>query len=185
MARRNGEKETASRRMGIQCCTMGYDCSCATSALGDGHLCWPFIPAAVWLADTGTAGQANLLVFLHCSNRFSRTPSHKPLVNKSDVAEESNERLPPPAQSHEAPALEWAQIGQQKRLDRDQNTGQFTIPAKLAGMDAPASISLTQADSGQAGQESFFTQSERAALSTDSGPVARYESSVSRLTAQW
>ena len=48
---------------------------------------------------------------------------------------------------------------------------------KLAGMDAPASTSLTQTDLGQAGQESFFTQSERAALSTDSGPVARYESS--------
>ena len=31
-------------------------------------------------------------------------------------------------------------------------------------MVEPVSISLTQTDSGQAGQESFFTQDERAAL---------------------
>ena len=49
--------------------------------------------------------------------------------------------------------------------------------ANIAEMEPPASTSLIQTDSGPAGQESFFTQSERAALSTDSGPVARYESS--------
>ena len=44
------------------------------------------------------------------------------------------------------------------------NTGQFTIPAMLAGMDAPVSTSLIQTDSGQAEQESFFTRDERATL---------------------
>ena len=28
-------------------------------------------------------------------------------------------------------ALEWAKQGHQKRLDRDENTGQFTIPANM------------------------------------------------------
>ena len=61
-------------------------------------------------------------------------------------------------------ALEWVQSGHQKRLDRDQNTGQFTIPANIAGMDAPVSASLIQTDSGQPEQELFFTQDERATL---------------------
>ena len=59
-------------------------------------------------------------------------------------------------------ALEWAKQGHQKRLDRDQNTGQFTIPAMFAGMDSPVSTSLTQTDLGQAEQE--FTQDERASM---------------------
>ena len=62
-------------------------------------------------------------------------------------------------------ALAWAKQGHQKRLDRDQNTGQFTIPTNITGMDAPVSPSLTQTDSGKAEQESIFTQDERAALS--------------------
>ena len=32
-------------------------------------------------------------------------------------------------------ALKWAKQGEQKSLDRDEDTGQFTIPANLAGMD--------------------------------------------------
>ena len=61
-------------------------------------------------------------------------------------------------------ALDRAAQGHQKRLDRDENTGQFTIPANLATMDAPISTSLIQTDSGQAEQESLLTQDERATL---------------------
>ena len=61
----------------------------------------------------------------------------------------------------------WAQSGHQKRLGRDQNTGQFTIHANSADMVAPASTSLTQPDAGQDEQdeqEPFFTQAERATM---------------------
>ena len=56
--------------------------------------------------------------------------------------------------------LNWAKQGHQKRLDRDENTGQFTIGAKLAPMGETA----PQTGAGQTGEEPFFTQSERAAL---------------------
>ena len=63
--------------------------------------------------------------------------------------------------------LNWAQVGHQKRLDRDQDTGQFTIHADSAYMVAPASTSLTQPDAEQEEQdeqEPFFTQAERATM---------------------
>ena len=52
--------------------------------------------------------------------------------------------------------LEWAAQGEQKNLERDKDTGQFTIGVNLTPM-------VNGADS-EAEQE-FFTQSERAALS--------------------
>ena len=52
-------------------------------------------------------------------------------------------------------ALEWAKQGHQKRLDRDQSTGQFTIPANIAGMDAPVSMFLIQTDLGFGSRPTF------------------------------
>ena len=60
--------------------------------------------------------------------------------------------------------IDWAEHGQQKNLERDKDTGQFTIGAKLAPMDEADSPSLTQDDSGQAEPGPFFTQSERATM---------------------
>ena len=57
-------------------------------------------------------------------------------------------------------AIHWAAQGQQERLDRDQDTGQFTIPTNVVGMGDTA----PQTDAGQTGQESFFTQAERASM---------------------
>ena len=51
-------------------------------------------------------------------------------------------------------ALEWAQRGQQKRLDRDQNTGQFTISANTADM----------VNQNESPTQEFFTAAERSAL---------------------
>ena len=61
-------------------------------------------------------------------------------------------------------AVNWAAQGHQKRLDRDENTGQFTIGINMMPMDEPVSTSLIQTDSGQPEQESFFTQDERASM---------------------
>ena len=53
-------------------------------------------------------------------------------------------------------ALKWAKQGEQKSLDRDEDTGQFTIPANLAGMDESVDSEA---------EPEFFTQAERAAMS--------------------
>ena len=57
--------------------------------------------------------------------------------------------------------IDWAKQGHQKRLDRDQNTGQFTIPGDHPGMGDTA----PQTDAEQSGEESFFTQDERGKMS--------------------
>ena len=44
-------------------------------------------------------------------------------------------------------ALKWAKQGEQKSLDRDEDTGQFTMGAHIADMVEPAPTSLTQPDS--------------------------------------
>ena len=56
--------------------------------------------------------------------------------------------------------LNWAKQGHQKRLDRDENTGQFTIGANLAPMGETA----PQTGAGQTGQEPSLTQAERASM---------------------
>ena len=61
-------------------------------------------------------------------------------------------------------AIGWAGQGHQKRLDRDENTGQFTIPANIASMDEPVS---TQADSGQAEQEPLADVNEQTQQQSD------------------
>ena len=66
-------------------------------------------------------------------------------------------------------AIDWAKQGHQKRFDRDENTGQFTIPAESAGMGDTA----PQTDAGQTGQESFFTQDERGKMSDASTRTVR------------
>ena len=60
-------------------------------------------------------------------------------------------------------ALDWAEQGHQKRLDRD-DSGQFTIGSNLDPMDAPVSPFLTQIDSRQAEQQPLLTRDERAGL---------------------
>ena len=57
-------------------------------------------------------------------------------------------------------AIDWAE----KRLERDKNTGQFSVSANLADTDESDSATLIQTDAGTDEQEPFFTQSERAAL---------------------
>ena len=56
-------------------------------------------------------------------------------------------------------AIAWANQGEQKSLERDKDTGQFTIGDKLSPMGETDSTSLVQPE-----PESFSTQSERAAL---------------------
>ena len=61
--------------------------------------------------------------------------------------------------------LDWAKQGQQKNLERDKDTGQFTIGDKLSPMDEP----VTKVESGRVNPEeatepAFFTQQERASL---------------------
>ena len=57
-------------------------------------------------------------------------------------------------------ALDWAKQGHQKRLDRDEDTGQFTIHTKSVGMGE----AVPQTDAGQSGEEPFFTQDERSTM---------------------
>ena len=52
-------------------------------------------------------------------------------------------------------AIDWAKQGQQKSLDRDEDTGQFTIPAYYAPMGEGADSKA---------EPEFFTQSDRAAM---------------------
>ena len=52
-------------------------------------------------------------------------------------------------------ALKWAKQGEQKSLDRDEDTGQFTIGVKLTPMGESAD---SESEPG------FFTQDERSAL---------------------
>ena len=73
-------------------------------------------------------------------------------------------------------ALEWAKQGHQKRLDRDENTGQFTIPAESAGMGDTA----PQTDAEQSGEESFFTQDERGKMSDASTRTVRISDSYEK-----
>ena len=56
--------------------------------------------------------------------------------------------------------IDWAKQGHQKSFERDKDTGQFTIPDNLSGMGDTA----PQTDAGQSGEESFFTQAERASM---------------------
>ena len=72
--------------------------------------------------------------------------------------------------------IDWAKQGHQKRLDRDENTGKFTIPAKLAGMGDAA----PQTDAGQTGEESFFTQDERSTMSDASARTGQRSDSYEK-----
>ena len=62
-------------------------------------------------------------------------------------------------------AREWANQGHQQVMhtERDKDTGQFT-DRQLVPSGETDSTSLIQTDAGQSEQESFFTQSERAAF---------------------
>ena len=62
-------------------------------------------------------------------------------------------------------AREWANQGHQQVMhtERDKDTGQFT-DRQLVRSGETDSTSLIQTDAGQSEQESFFTQSERAAF---------------------
>ena len=44
--------------------------------------------------------------------------------------------------------IAWAKQGEQRSLERDKDTGQFTIPAKLAGMGEPEPTFLIQPGAG-------------------------------------
>ena len=57
-------------------------------------------------------------------------------------------------------AREWGKQGHQRRLDRDENTGKFTVVDKLSTTVNTA----PQTGAEQTGQEAVLTQSERAAL---------------------
>ena len=63
-------------------------------------------------------------------------------------------------------AREWANQGHQQVMhtERDKDTGQFTGGDNLSPPVETDSTSLIQTDAGQSEQESFFTQSERAAF---------------------
>ena len=65
-------------------------------------------------------------------------------------------------------AIDWAKQGQQKSLERDKDTGQFTIPANIAGMGEPVAKDESNPPPNEADGPAFFTQEERAALSDSS-----------------
>ena len=59
--------------------------------------------------------------------------------------------------------IDWAKQGQQKSLERDKDTGQFTIGDKLSPMDDPITKDESEHVNPEAAPE-FFTLSERASL---------------------
>ena len=62
--------------------------------------------------------------------------------------------------------LEWAAQGQQKSLERDKDTGQFTKDANLTPMGEPITEDESErVNPEEATEPAFFTQDERAALS--------------------
>ena len=65
--------------------------------------------------------------------------------------------------------LEWAKQGQQKRLDRDEDTGHFTIQTDSVCMGD----TTPQTGAEQDGEEPFFTRTERAALADVSKSTQR------------
>ena len=65
--------------------------------------------------------------------------------------------------SYTSACIDWAKQGQQKSLERDKDTGQFTIGDKLSPMDDPITKYESEHVNPEADPE-FFTQSERASL---------------------
>ena len=75
--------------------------------------------------------------------------------------------------------IDWAKQGHQKSFERDKDTGQFTIPANLAGMGEPVTKVESQPPLGEADEPAFFTQDERSTMSDASARTGqrsdRYE----------
>ena len=75
-------------------------------------------------------------------------------------------------------AIDWAKQGQQKSLDRDKDSGQFTIPANSAGMGEP--VTQDRESDPEPEPDPVLTQSERASLADVSERTQRKSDSYEK-----